>query len=717
MTTAQSHRNPSREDDLAAGLGDRWTHLLARERRRLPLWAPVLIGLGVWVFFSLHVEPSAWWIAAAMAAPASVLAGMSVRGIRRVPLPLVAAALALSGFSAAAVRTAMVAGPVAPPGMDGTVEGRVADISRTSTDRRRVLIADPVIFGMAREETPRRVRVTLLEGDFARTIAVGDRISVFARLNPPAEPVEPGGFDFRRHAWFDGLGAIGYATGPAVAASLPPEAETWAGRVARWRGALADGIREAAPGPQGAFAAAILVGSRAEIRREELQALRDSNLAHLLAISGLHMGLLVGLVFAVVRLALAATPSGVLHLPSKKVAAGFALLAAAAYLVLSGASVATQRAFVMAAAALLAVMLDRPAISLRALAAAAAVILLLRPEGLVSAGFQMSFAATVALVAVYERARSFEAPRWQARGLGARVAVVAGGLLLTSLVAGLATAPFAAASFNRATTYGLAANLAAVPIMSFWVMPMGAAAALLAPIGLAAAPLAAMGWGISAILSIAEVVASWPGAVRPVASPPPGAMALIALGGLWTALWATRMRWFGVGGVAAGMALWIAASDRPEVLIAPRGAAIGALGEQGRAVDRPRGGSFAVRSWLENDGDPATQDDAALRPGLERDGRISFAELENGWQIVLLRGRVAARALEAYCEPRVLIIAPMADRRTAQLPCRVLHGEDLARLGALAIDPAEDDIAIRGAVVATSRRRWGAAATIAAEAQ
>ncbi|MEM6438451.1 MAG: ComEC/Rec2 family competence protein [Pseudomonadota bacterium] len=706
MTTAQTHRNPSRTEGHPPG---RWAwaaDLLAVERRRVPLWSPVLIGIGVWAFFALRDDPSPWLVAGATAVPASLLAAVWARGLDRTPLVLIAAALMLAGFSSAALRTAMVAAPVVTDGMDATVEGRVADISRSSTDRRRVLLDEPVIFGLSQEETPRRVRVTLLEGDFARPIAVGDRLTVFARLNPPGQAVEPGGFDFRRHAWFERLGAVGFATGPPVAASLPAGRESWADRVARWRGALADGIRAAAPGREGAFAAAILVGSRAEIRQEELRALRDSNLAHLLAISGLHMGLLAGLVFGVVRLGLAASSSGVLRLPSKKVAAGAALAAAAAYLVLSGASVATQRAFVMAAAALVAVMLDRPAISLRALAAAAAAILLLRPESLMGAGFQMSFAATVALVAVYERLRDVDTARWRNGGALRSSLGFVFGLALTSLVAGLATAPFAAASFNRLTTYGLVANLIAVPIMSFWVMPMGAVAAALAPLGLADLPIWVMGRGISVILWIAETTTAWPDAVRPVVTPPFGAMALIALGGLWAALWTSGVRWIGAVGVVAGLLLWSFAAERPEVLVAPRGAAIGVMGPEGRAVDRERGAGFVVRSWLENDGDAVEQADAARRPGLVREGRVAWAELSNGWRVVLLRGRGAARALNDVCAPRTLVIAYSIDRPDPDAPCRVLGRPQLDAMGALSASPSGDDIEIVAAGPASAGRRW-----------
>jgi competence protein ComEC len=687
----------------AAAVRAAFARALEGERRRLPLWLPVCLGLGIQLYFLLPAEPSGWVMAGAVALPAALLPWAALRGLGRANLLLVAVAFAAAGFAAAAARTHLAAAPVLAERVDATVEGRIVEISRSRTDRRRVELVDPVIYGLSARETPRRVRVTLLEGDFARDVTVGERIAVFARLGPPGGPVEPGGFDFRRHAWFEGLGAVGFARGPAVAAP-PLGDESLIDIVARWRGALTSGILEALPGREGAFAAAILTGSRAEIRQEELQALRDSNLAHLLAISGLHMGLLAALIFGAVRYGLALFPTVASRLPSKKIAAAAALAAGAAYLALSGASVATQRAFVMAAAALIAVMIDRPAISLRALAAAALAILLWRPESLLDAGFQMSFAATTALVAAYETALLRVSS--ERRGLLRTVALYVVGLALTSVIAGLATAPFAAAHFHRLTAYGLPANLLAVPVMAFWVAPFGALSAVLAPLGLHAVPLTAMGAGISAILAIAEWAAALPGAVRGVPAAPAGAMALIALGGLWLALWRTPQRLFGFAAMAAGLLLWAGAETRPEVLIAPRGALIGALGPDGRALDRPRGAGYAAESWLERDGDLAGQAEAAERPGVEREDRRATAALSNGWRVELLRGGAPPPRVRRRCEARTVVVAWGA-REAEGGPCLLLDRSALDRLGAVAIRPEGDGVRIEGARPVAERRLWG----------
>lgn len=312
-------------------------------------------------------------------------------------------------------------------------------------------------------------------------------------LGPPGGAVEPGGFDFRRHAWFLQLGAVGYTRVPFVLWD-----DTERGQfVFRMRMALSERIQNALPGATGAFATAIITGDRSAIPQDVLQSLRDTNLAHLLAISGLHMGLVSAFVFGTLRLVLVLTPIG-LKWPVKKIAAAGALGVAATYLALSGGNVATERAFVMVAVMLVAVMCDRRALSLRAVALAAIIVLVLRPEAVFGPGFQMSFAATTALVAVFSavRERFFDLPKHQL----VRSAV---SVFLSSAVAGAATAPFAMAHFNQFAQFGLLANLATVPLMGVLVVPSGVLAMLLMPFGLEWVGLVPMGVGLDWILAVA----------------------------------------------------------------------------------------------------------------------------------------------------------------------------------------------------------------------
>jgi competence protein ComEC len=650
------------------------------QARRLALWTPVLLGLGVQGYFAAPVEPPPLIAAAALALAAAVV--WRRRGRETAQVAAIAALCVALGFAAALARAHLVAAPVLTAEREMLVEGRVAALSQSQAGRPRALLTDPVLYGVPEAATPARVRVVLPEGE---SVAPGDWISVMARLGPPQGPAEPGAYDFARAAWFDRLGAVGVAAGPVARIDGPAEGAGSVGMLDTLRSRLSDGLRAGVGGEAGAFAAAVTVGDRFGLPPEAVEALRVSGLAHLLAISGLHMAIVCGLVFASVRLGLVALLGA--RAPAKRWAAVAALAAAGAYLLISGASTSTVRAFVMAAVVFGAVLADRQALTMRALAVAAFGVLLLTPEALLEVGFQMSFAATAALVAAYEAARDRGALGWRPpdRGPVARLAWSSarfvGATLATSLVAGLATAPFAAAAFNRASVYGLLANLLGVPAMGLVVAPALAASAFLAPFGLEGPPLAVAGAGVDWILAVARMVAALDGAQRAVPAAPPIALWLIVLGGLWLCLWRGALRLAAAPALALGLLLWVLA-DRPAALVTASGAAVGVMGPEGRAVLAGVEGRFAVETWLRRDGDAATVDEATARPGFRRDGPWRDADTPRGGVHVYLGDRPPAPpALGARCVAGAVVIAPRwrADAAAGPLPCLLVDASTAPR--------------------------------------
>lgn len=653
---------------------------------------PVAYATGIGIYFALPLEPGrAGWIALAAAlALGTALAATRLRGS---PL-LLALLAALAGAGVAGLRTASVAEPVLPSRYYGPIEGRIVVIDRSQSDRPRLTLDRVVLRDVAPDRTPTRVRVSLHGEQGWILPEPGLTVILTGHLSAPEGPVEPGGYDFRRQAYFDGLGAVGYTRTPVLA--LRPAEEGRAGLlVYRIRMAVTAEIVETIPGPAGGFAAAITTGVRSTIDAETTEALRISSLQHILSISGLHMVLVTGFVFGLVRLALAAVPPLALRWPSKKIAAAAALAAGALYLALSGSEVPAERAFIQVAVVLVAVLLDRRALTLRAVALAAVIVLTLRPEALTEPGFQMSFAATVALVACFEawRDRESRLPRWT-RPVAA--------LLLSSFVAGTATAPFAAAHFNMIPHYGLLANTLAVPVMGMLVMPAAVLAAVLAPVGLHEIGLMLMRPGIEWILLVARWVASLDGAVSFVPSPPPLAMPLLALGGLWAILWRGRGRVLGVLPMAAAFAAWITA-DRPDLLVAGSGGLVGVLTPEGRVLSKPRGDGFAADSWLENDGDPAEQEAAHARAGFSGvPGALGFTlgDLRG----IYLSGRGAADRIDGACAEAALVIlnAPAP----ARADCLVLDEARLAETGTVAIYAGADGPRLVSVRDWTGRRPW-----------
>ncbi len=379
-----------------------------------------------------------------------------------------------------------------------------------------------------------------------------------------------------------------------------------------------------------------------------------AGIAHLLAISGLHLGLVAGTLFFAVRVALALAPPLALRLPGKKIAAALALIGALAYLLLTGATVPTQRAFVMTALMLLAVMVDRNPFSMRLVAWAALVVLLSQPESLLGASFQMSFAAVVALIATYETGI---ARRAQASGLDGRLALYVGGVALTTIVASLATAPLTIYHFGRLATYGVVANLIAVPLTAFWIMPVGLLGLLLLPLGLDGPCFVLMGHGIELMLALAATIADWPGAAAYLARPPIAALTVTVLGGLWLCLWRTGWRRLGLLGVALGGLLMLLERP-PDLLIDGRGELVAVRLEDGRLALSPwQRDRWITDGWLRSAGQasaaPWPAAGEVLGEGLRCDG-LGCVVSRGGHRIALSR---RPEALEADCARADLVIS------------------------------------------------------------
>lgn len=589
MARVQEH--PPRRDKEAGLPG-----LLAVERDRWLLWLPVFLAAGIATYFALSMEP-AWWIG-----PVAAAAGLAILVLtsRSTIWHLIAMALCMAaiGFFAAQFArwnadTVMLDrryGPV-------SVEGVVSRVDLVGKGQQRVVISRPAIEGIAPADTPRyiRVRVPRKTGK----VWPGDRLRVRAVLLPIPPPAMPGAYDFQRRAYFQGLGATGFAFEAAKVAAAP-EDSGFAIWLAGVRMRTSEAIRQSVPGTPGAIAAALLTGDRNAIPAETLQTMRDAGLAHLLAISGLHLGLVAGFLFLAVRACLALLPWLALRAPIKKWAAAAALIGAFGYLLLSGATVPTQRAFVMVAIVMIGILVDRIALSMRLVAIAATILLLIAPESLLSASFQLSFAAVIALVAVYETARTRGLLRRRSdSGLLARLGRIVGATALTSVIAGSATAPFALYHFGRLAAYGLLANLVAVPLTAMIIMPAGLIGLVLLPLGLADLPLAFMGWGIEAMLAVAGWVQALPGSVRYLPSITTTGLLLVTFGGLWLCFWTRRWRYLGAAPILAGFILGYTAI-RPDILIHGDGRILALRpGDGALWISTDRRAKFVAKVWRE----------------------------------------------------------------------------------------------------------------------
>lgn len=611
---------PARALDRGGG-----TPVLSRLRQAFPaaasvekdqglafLFLPVAMGTGAGLYYMAPANPGLLLIMAAMvvALCIAVLARENHPGMARG-----------AGYVAALLIGALASGIEVSNGailldsdvtttVTGTVEAREFD----PAGRVRYLIqvhstSDPDI-----RRPPSRVRLTARSSH--EPVPVGALISGRGRLSAPSGPVLPGGYDYAFRAFVDGIGAHGYFYRAPVTLDRPPDPPVSAtGLQQKFRLGLRNvrehvsaRIRQVVPGDPGGIAAALAVSDRRGISKAAVDALRATGLAHILAISGLHMALAAGTLYIGIRKSLAAFPALVEALPVKKFAAIGAMMTATAYLMISGGSVSTQRAWVMLTIMLLAVLVDRPALTMRNVALAAMAIILFKPSAVVGPGFQMSFAATAALISAYaviarrSRARSESPVGWISGSRPGRWLAFAAkavlGLAITSLVAGLATGLFSAHHFHRVAGGGLLANLLAMPLVTFVVMPAGLVAMLAMPLGLDAWPLLLMGNGLEGVIAAANYVHGLGGDVS--VGQMPLASTLVAGSGF--VLLVFLRSWLRLAGVTLiGLGLSFAlppfSGPGPDILISESGDLVGLSSPAGLASNAARPSSFVFGQW------------------------------------------------------------------------------------------------------------------------
>lgn len=389
------------------------------------------------------------------------------------------------------------------------------------------------------------------------------------------------------------MGATGFALSPPDVIGTKP---TWDSNLEKSREEITAYFLNHLTPPKGGIAAALITGDKAAIPEEIREVFINSGLAHILAISGLHLSIIAGVVFLIIRRGIALIPSLCLAYNSKKIAAIGTILMTLLYLILSGFGIPAQRAFIMISMVMGAILINRSALSLRTVALAAFVILLITPEALLGPSFQLSFAAVIALITGYEAFKNPLAHFMVGGGPIRRFIVYSGGLAFTSFLATLATLPFTIALFHRFSLHAIEANLVAVPLTSLVIMPSALLTCLLAPLGLGEGPLWVFDKGLDGLIMIASSVASWPGSNIWVASPPFLSFVLVVLGGLWLSLWSDKWRLWGLLPIGFGcsMTFWGVA---PDILIDGQGK-VAALFDKGNLyVSSVRKGKFTAETW------------------------------------------------------------------------------------------------------------------------
>ncbi|MBK9011666.1 ComEC/Rec2 family competence protein [Novosphingobium sp.] len=692
LGAALQHGHWRKRADLSSGLASVEHFLETAGFDRAP-WLVAAFASGIAAWFALP-DPGDWLALMAVGIAIAITALALMRREGRYPYlrqALVFVSLAVTaGCGVAWSKSALVGtGGIARP-LVTTLEGRLLERDEQPAQHRvRLLLAtrEP---GTGRAI---RVRVNLdLDGDRPE-LAEGAVLRMRVRLVPPAPPMLPGGYDFARAAWFQGIAATGSVLGKVEVR----EAGDGGGWLAQAQRRLSQHVRSRLDGSPGTIAAAFASGDRGAIAEADEEAMRNSGLTHLLSISGLHVSAVIAAAYFLAMKLLAAWPWLALRVRVPLLAASCGALTGIGYTLLTGAEVPTIRSCVAALLVLGAMAIGREPLSLRMVAVAALIVLLLWPEALAGPSFQMSFAAVIAIVALHGAGplRRFTAPReepWWAKGLRQT-----GMLLLTGIVIELALMPIGLFHFHRAGVYGALANVIAIPLTTFISMPL-IALALLADIAGAGAPFWWLaGLSLEGLLALAHWTAAMPGAVTSLPSMGRGAFALFIAGGLWLALWQGRVRLWGLAPAALGLAL-LGGVRAPDVLVSGDGRHVGITGAgKELLVLRETRSSFARDNLTELAGMAGETRALADWPNARCNADFCAVSLERGgrtWRFLIARGKdlVEERALAAACE-RVDVV--IAERR---LPgsCRPrwikADRAMLARTGGLSFDLADQTV-------------------------
>lgn len=538
-------------------------HGLLKQQGTALLWAVVAFVTGIGLYFAWPSEPALG--ATGFGVVASLSLAVLLKGrpwLRKAVLggAILCFGMFYASWHASSVDTVMLRKTL--PVRD--VSGEVTEIEFLKTGL-RLTLKDVTIADFPAEETPKQVRLSV-RSKKPLMVEIGMRVRLRAGLLPPAGPMMEGGFDFARYFYFRNIGAVGYGLNP-ITVEKPAEIEGFRAFWQHARHRLSSNIRAHLPPVHAAIATGLITGDDSAIDKDTYEVLRAANLLHIIAISGSHMVVIAGVAFLLFRMVFLCLPGFGLRLSAKKLAAFCTLLAITAYLLITGVEISALRAYVMMVFILLAVMLGRTVRPLRALMMTAAIMLLYDPSDLMEPGFQLSFAATLAMIAVAEPA-FLRFLKQDDMPLLKRLTYSLPWVLLVSVVAEWVTAPLVVYMFNQFSPYGMLANALAGPVVSVLIMPFVALYFLTVPFGMEAVSLWVLNQGIGLLLDIAHFVASFAHSLLFVPSQPGIFIGVYGLGLVFLCLWKGRARWLALPVMVLCSASFLI-TRTPDLVISP----------------------------------------------------------------------------------------------------------------------------------------------------
>ncbi len=571
-----------------------------KEKNRIILFAPFLFGCGAAIaisFYSLSPINNAIYFAFVLFAILVILMINSNKSnsIRLHSLILFVFMLLIAdcGFISAKLRIKQVEAPILSGILyDTKISGEIISINRSTYGAQRAKIKIKSIESLKNNDLPKYARINL-EG--LKYDDIGKNLECNAFLAPPSNKVLPNSYDFRMWAYFAQIGVIGRCKGDFKVSNTGDEnfKNNIIGHLSYLRSMKAAQITQNRVGGGAGFLAAIATGDRSYLSQEDTQNLQTSGLAHIISVSGLHVGLLGGILFIVFRKFLSLFPIIALKLDTKKIAAIISFAFVTLYTFFTGAEAPALRSMIMFGAATIAILINRRAISMRGLAIAALFLLAWHPENSLDSGFLMSFLATMALVSLWEYWQKSDIPKQ--RNWFEKIIFWLIGAILTSLVAGIATIPIALYNFQSMNTYGLITNVISAPLNDFIIAPSAIIGVSFQGTMFGDWFLNVAVWGLQKVLDIAGFFANLPNSTTYIHGFDEVCTFLCVFTIIWFCFLNSKIRYFAIIPILASIVIW-ANAPKNEAYFSADGAAM--LNLQDSKLCFLKNGKFSARQLI-----------------------------------------------------------------------------------------------------------------------
>lgn len=638
----------------------------------------LFMAIGIGIYFRLPIEGNSKYTAISIL----LLLFLSVlsRNKRHLNTVLTASLIIVVGYGLALYRTHESYTPLLEKNFKPfMVEMIVEKIEPLQRNRIRYTGKVLSLSKKLKKQTPKRIRIRTT--DQGPRFKYGDLICGKVMLARPKGPMLLEGYDFGQALWFKKIGGTGYNISPIKICSKTNENKTHISSldliIAKIRATIGSKLDSKMTDPYRSMARALILGDRGQITPDNLVAMRDAGLGHLLAISGLHMAIFAGTLFILVRSIFALFPIFAQTHPIKKYSAFIALVGGAVYFLISGQSIPTQRAFLMISVIFTAIMIERSALTLRNVAMAAFLILLIRPESLLSPGFQMSFAAVTALIMTYQYNLKYQPIERLAKQTWLKPIYYLGGIWMTSIIASLATAPFAAYHFHKISYMGPVGNMLAIPVFSIFLMPSALLSLIMMPIGLEQLGLFPLHYSIDILLKVAHWTASFHPATITV-----GAINLSSVLLMTTAsfMFFFMLRPYNYTSlIVLALGIYTATIyQKPIIFVGGKADVIAIRGADNQIYSiSGRKGAFIINNWLKADGNNLSHSEIRNSPYLLCDDGACAGETKN-LKISMVK---TIDALEEACQSSDILIIKYTVTRKCKSPKLIITKKDIDQKG------------------------------------